>query len=213
MDKSLHYEIKTNVSKEDFSLESLRRGDRDEFSRLVEVYSGKLYRLSLKMLGNPQDAEDVLQEAFLKAFRGIKNFDGRSSLSTWLYRILTNEALMHLRRKKPEALSIEEPAEADSEEQEPLQIIDWCCMPEQELVSGEVRTQLDQLIQELPASLRVVFLLRDVDELSTQETAEVLELSETAVKTRLSRARMKLREDLTAYFGERMAGGMSYGTR
>lgn len=206
-------ETGTLLGQEEFSLEALRNGDRNEFSRLVEKYSGKLYRLGLKMLGNPQDAEDILQETYVKAIRGIKNFDGRSRVSTWLYRIAVNEALMHLRRKRPDIVSIEEPDETDSEDQEPLQIVDWCCMPERELMSGEVRRRLDQAIEKLPDSLRVVFVLRDVEELSTLQTAEVLGLSETAVKTRLSRARMRLREELSVYFNERMVAGSDYDAR
>jgi RNA polymerase sigma-70 factor (ECF subfamily) len=189
---------------EKISLEALRAGDRAEFARFVEAYSGVIYRLAIKMLGNPQDAEDVLQETFIKAFRHISGFDGRSKLSTWLYRIATNEALMLLRRRKHHFLSIDEPIESTEEEQEPLQIVDWCCLPEDELMSAEARKYLDQAIEELPTSLRVVFLLREIEGLSTQETAEVLNLSETAVKTRLSRARMRLREQLTTYYGEKM---------
>ena len=189
---------------ETFSLEALRAGDRVEFSRLVEAYSGKLYRLALKMLGNQQDAEDILQEAFLKAYRHLNTFDGRSSLSTWLYRIATNEALMKLRRKNPETVSIDEPVETMEGEQEPLQIVDWCCLPEEELLSEEVRAYIDKAVERLPESLRVVFILRDIDELSTHETAQALEITEEAVKTRLSRARMRLREELSTYFSERM---------
>ena len=189
---------------ETFSLEALRAGDRVEFSRLVEAYSGKLYRLALKMLGNQQDAEDILQEAFLKAYRHLNTFDGRSSLSTWLYRIATNEALMKLRRKNPETVSIDEPVETMEGEQEPLQIVDWCCLPEEELLSEEVRAYIDKAVERLPESLRVVFILRDIDELSTYETAQALEITEEAVKTRLSRARMRLREELSTYFSERM---------
>ena len=196
---------------EDFSLEALKSGDRAEFSRLVDAYSGRLYRLALKMLGSPQDAEDILQETFLKAFRSIKNFDGRSSISTWLYRIATNEALMVLRRKQPVTVSIDEPDESDDEEQqEPLQIVDWCCMPEEELLSGEARKELDAAVNRLPQTLKTVFLLRDIDDLSTAETAEVLGLTETAVKTRLLRARMWLREELSGYYRERLLG-KSYG--
>ena len=101
---------------EDFSLEALRAGDRAEFARLVEAYSGVIYRLAIKMLENPQDAEDVLQETFIKAYRSLPNFDGRSSVSTWLYRIATNEALMMIRRRKHVFVSIDEPQEhADGE--------------------------------------------------------------------------------------------------
>lgn len=185
-------------------MQALQAGDRAEFARLMEAYSALIYRLALKILGNQQDAEDVLQETFIKAFRYLDSFDGRASLSTWLYRIATNEALMLLRKKQPDSISVEEPDPDGSEEQEPLDIVDWCCIPETELMSAEGRAYLDQAIDNLPTSLRVVFLLRDVDGLSTRETAEVLNLSETAVKTRLSRARLNLREQLSAYFGERL---------
>lgn len=186
------------------SLEALRAGDRAEFARLVELYGDSLYRLAFRLLGNQQDAEDVLQETFIKVFRHIGSFDGRSSLSTWLYRIATNEALMALRRRKP-LVSVDEPVEDEEGLQAPLQIVDWCCVPERELMSSEALAHLDSAIAALPDSLRVVFILRDIQGLSTRETAEILDLSETAVKTRLSRARLRLREDLSAYFGERMA--------
>jgi RNA polymerase sigma-70 factor (ECF subfamily) len=193
---------------EEFSLAALQAGDRAEFSRLVDTYSGKIYRLALSMLNQPQDAEDILQETFIKAFRHLKGFDGRSKLSTWLYRIATNEALMVLRRQRAHdeagfrQTSIDEPLETLEGDQEPIQIVDWCCLPEEELVSVESRQYLEKAVENLPYSLRVVFLLRDIEGLSTQETADILNLSETAVKTRLSRARMNLREQLSAYFGE-----------
>ena len=192
------------VEAEGFSLEALQEGNPEEFSRLVNAYSSKIYRLGLKMLNQQQDAEDVLQETFLKAYRGLKSFDGRSKLSTWLFRIATNEALMILRRKKPDFISIDEPMETDEGEQEPVQIVDWCCLPENEFLSVESRARLDAAVLKLPESLRVVFLLRDINDLSTHETAEVLGLSDTAVKTRLSRARLRLREELSTYYGERM---------
>lgn len=189
---------------EDFSLEALRKGDRMEFARLVDAYSGVIYRLAMKMLEDPQDAEDVLQETFIKAYKALPAFDGRSSLSTWLYRIATNEALMMLRRRKKGFVSIDEPQDFEDQEQQSVQIVDWCCMPESELMSVEARAYMDRAVEALPPSLRAVFLLRDIEGLSTQETSEVLNLSEMAVKTRLSRARMRLRELLTEYFGERM---------
>ena len=195
----------TNIITEDgFSLTALQAGDKVEFSRLVDAYYQVIYRLAVKILGNPQDAEDILQETFIKAFRYLPDFNGRSRLSTWLYRIATNEALMLIRRRKPDAISIDEPRDGEEQEQEPLQIVDWCCMPEQEMLSSESREYLDQAIESLPTSLRVVFVLRDIEGLSTLETGEVLNLSETAVKTRLSRARLRLREELTRYYGDRM---------
>lgn len=192
------------VEAEGFSLEALQEGNPEEFSRLVDAYSSKIYRLALKMLNQQQDAEDVLQETFLKAYRGLKSFDGRSKLSTWLFRIATNEALMILRRKHPDFLSIDEPIETEEGEQEPIQIVDWCCLPENEFLSVESRVRLDAAVIKLPESLRVVFILRDINDLSTHETAEVLGLSDTAVKTRLSRARLRLREELSTYFTEKM---------
>ena len=198
---SVDYENK--VLAEGFSLEKLQAGDPEEFSHLVDAYSSKIYRLAIKMLNHQQDAEDVLQETFLKAYRGLKSFDGRSKLSTWLFRIATNEALMVLRRKHLNVISIDEPVETEEGEQEPVQIVDWCCLPENELLSDESRERLDKAVQRLPESLRVVFLLRDINDMSTHETGEILGLSDTAVKTRLSRARLRLREDLSSYFGDR----------
>jgi RNA polymerase sigma-70 factor (ECF subfamily) len=188
-------------TKEALDLDSLRDGDRAEFARLMEQYSPMIYRLGLKMLNNPQDAEDILQETFIKAYKHIHKFDGRSSVSTWLYRIATNEALMALRKKRPDTVSFDMPSMHDTEPQEPLQIVDWCCLPEQEYLTAEGRLRLDQAAERLPESLRIVFVLRDIEGLSTRETAEVLQISEMAVKTRLSRARLRLREDLSMYYG------------
>ena len=188
-------------------LEALREGDRAEFAQLVEQYSPMIYRLGLKMLNNPQDAEDILQETFIKAYKHIDKFDGRSSVSTWLYRIATNEALMSLRKKRPDTVSFDVPSIYESEPQEPLQIVDWCCMPEEEYLTAEGRMRLDQAAERLPESLLIVFVLRDIESLSTRETAEVLDISEMAVKTRLSRARLRLREDLSTYYGKLVEKG------
>jgi RNA polymerase sigma-70 factor (ECF subfamily) len=189
-----------------FDIEALRNGDRAEFARLVEIYSGQIYRLAMKMLQNPQDAEDVLQDSFIKAYKALPSFEGRSSISTWLYRIATNEALMFLRKKKLVQVSVDESIEDEQGAERPRQIVDWCCIPEDELMSTEGRAHLNRSIEELPETLRVVFLLRDIEGLSTRETAEVLDLSESAVKTRLSRARFQLRELLSGYYSERMPG-------
>jgi RNA polymerase sigma-70 factor (ECF subfamily) len=188
----------------DFDLAALQAGDRAEFARFVEAYSGQVYRLALKMLQNTQDAEDILQETFIKAYNALPNFEGRSSLSTWLYRIATNEALMFLRKKRPVQVSVDEPIENDEGDERPRQIIDWCCLPESELMSTEAQANLNRSVKQLPESLRAVFLLRDIEGLSTRETAEVLDISEAAVKTRLSRARFQLRELLSTYYSERM---------
>jgi RNA polymerase sigma-70 factor, ECF subfamily len=171
----------------------------------VDAYSGPLYRLALKMLGNAPDAEDALQNTFLKAFQHVDKFEGRSSLSTWLYRIASNEALMLLRKRHPETTFSDITSEdEDDQNYDPVQITDWCCLPEEELLSAEARTALDRAVQHLPETLRIVFVLRDIEDLSIQETSQVLGLSETAVKTRLLRARLRLREELSSYYGDRL---------
>ena len=195
MDKTMSNEI---------SLEALIAGDRAEFARLVDEYSSPIYRLGLRMLGNPQDAEDVLQNTFINALTHIHKFEGRSSISTWLYRIASNEALMMIRKKKPE-VNLENTEGGDEDEDlRPRQFVDWSALPEDELLSGEGKETLDESIQNLPEALRIVFLLRDVEGLSIRETAEALNLTETNVKTRLLRARMALREELSTYYGERL---------
>ena len=195
MDKTTSNEI---------SLEALIAGDRAEFARLVDEYSSPIYRLGLRMLGNPQDAEDVLQNTFINVLTHIQNFEGRSSLSTWLYRIASNEALMLIRKKKPEVNLDDVEGGDEDEDLKPAQFVDWSGLPEDELLSGEGKKFLDGTINDLPETLRIVFLLRDIEGLSIKETAEALNLTETNVKTRLLRARMALREGLSTYYGERL---------
>jgi RNA polymerase sigma-70 factor, ECF subfamily len=196
-------------TKIEISLEALRAGNKEEFSRLVDLYSTPIYRLALKMTGIPTDAEDVLQNTFLKAFQHLKDFEGRSSLSTWLYRIAANEALMMLRKRRPE-VSLGETGTDESENHDysPTQFTDWCCLPEEEFLSSESRAVLDQAIQQLPEIQRIVFVLRDIEGLSIQETSEALSLSQAAVKTRLLRARLHLREELSRYYGKRLKKGV-----
>ena len=186
------------------SIEGLRQGDQAEISKMVSVHSPAIFRLALKMLGNEQDAEDVLQETFFKALRSMQNFEERSSLSTWLYRITINEALMVLRKKKPRLVEIDDDLKDDEGVQAPVELVDFCCLPESELVDGESKEFLNQAVSRLTPALRSVFLLRDVEGLSVKEAAETLSVSESVVKTRLLRARLKLREELSQYYKERM---------
>ena len=186
------------------SVAALKQGDRHEFARLVDEYSSVIFRLALKMLGNEQDAEDVLQETFLKAFRSIGDFEERSSISTWLYRIAMNESLMTLRKQKVRFVPVEEPEADDESIEPPVEIVDWCCLPENEMIDGEARAFLDKAVQRISPTLRAVFLLRDIEGLSVRATAESLGITEASVKTRLLRARLKLREELSVYFNERM---------
>jgi RNA polymerase sigma-70 factor (ECF subfamily) len=192
------------TSQSEISIEALRAGDRAEFARLVDTYSAQIYRLGLRMLGNEQDAEDVLQNTFLSAFTHLSNFEGRSSILTWLYRIAVNEALMSIRRGKPEVnIDDIEPGD-ETDDLSPTQFVDWGALPEDVLLSTEGKHALDHAIQNLSENLRMVFLLRDIQELSIKETAETLGLTEANVKIRLLRARLSLREQLSVYYGERM---------
>jgi RNA polymerase sigma-70 factor, ECF subfamily len=190
----------------EISLEKLTAGDRAEFARLVDTYSSSIYRLGLKMLGNPQDAEDVLQNTFMNALLHLSSFQGRSSIATWLYRIAANEALMLIRKRRPE-VSLEQESQQDEaeslEDVKPRVFADWSGLPEDELLSSEGKKLLDTAIQNMPETLRIVFVLRDIEGLSIKETADALNLTETNVKTRLVRARMFLRERLSTYYGER----------
>ena len=188
-----------------FSIEALRAGDRAEFARLVDAFSAPIYRLGLKILGNPQDAEDVLQNTFINALTHFAGFEGRSSISTWLYRIASNEALMLLRRKKTTVNFDDFEAGADEDTPQPEVFVDWSDLPEDQLLSGESSTALNDAVKRLPEPLRLVFVLRDVEGISIRDTAEILNLTETNVKTRLLRARMALRESLSAYYAERIA--------
>lgn len=194
-----------NNELEPLNLKKLQSGDPEELTKMVQQYSDPIYRVSLRMLNNQAEAEDVLQETFIKALRSLENFEGRSNLSTWLYRIAVNESLMVIRKRKPEVSVVyDETGDEESEGISVSQIVDWCCLPESEFLTNETRSVLNDAIQKLPENLRTVFILRDIEGLSINETAQALELTETNVKTRLLRARMKLREELSVYFGERL---------
>lgn len=191
---------KTNT----ISTNALKAGDREAFAQLVNETSGHIYHLALQILGNTQDAEDALQETYIKAFRSLPEFEGRSSLTTWLYRIAVNEALMVIRKRKPDTIPVEEPDPDDETEGSGMEIVDWCCLPEGELLSSEARHFMDQAVSHLTTALRVVFIMRDLEGLSIQETAEALGITESTVKTRLLRARLALRQELSTYFGDRL---------
>lgn len=194
------------IEDKDFSsafIDRLSAGDQAAFAELVEKTSAKVYGLALRMLNNEQDAEDVLQDTYIKAYRALPEFERRSSITTWLYRIAANEALMVIRKRKPIGQSVE--IDDDEEDVESLpEIVDWRGLPENELLSAETRKVLQDEIDRLSEPLRMVFILRDVEGFSGKETAEILGIKENAVKTRLVRARLKLRDALSGYFRERM---------
>jgi len=179
--------------------ELVRRSKEDDeraFGELVSRYESKVYSLALRMVRNPEDAEDVLQDTFLRAYRGIKSFQGASTFSTWIYRITANSALMRLRKKQLPTVSIE-----DQEEREtPVNIADWTPGPVEQLMTQELQSEMDEAIEALPPEFRQVFILRDIEERSNAEVAEILDLSVAAVKSRLHRARLKVRNRLAGYF-------------
>lgn len=174
---------------------------------MVERYSGTVYNLALRLMHNdPMEAEDVLQETFISAYRALNRFEGRSLLSTWLYRIAYNAALMRLRKRELPTVSIDEPLENEEGDPIPRQLVDWSTVPDQVVLNGELRKMLDRAVAALPETLRSVFVLRDIEGLSTAETAAILDLTETNVKVRLHRARLALREQLSEYFNPARAG-------
>ena len=186
------------------SIDALRAGDRDAFAQFVDATSTHVYRVAVKILGNEQDSEDVLQETYLKAFRSLRDFEGRSSLTTWIYRIAVNEALMLIRRRKVQMVSLEDGDDDQDPVGKGMAITDWCCLPESDLLSAEAQAFMDQAIQKLSMNLRVVFIMRDMEGLSIQETAEALGISEGVIKARLLRARLRLRQELSIYYGGKL---------
>jgi RNA polymerase sigma-70 factor (ECF subfamily) len=175
-----------------------KEDDERAFGELISRYESKVYSLALKMVRNPEDAEDVLQDTFLRAYRGIKSFQGASTFSTWIYRITANSALMRLRKKQLPTVSIEDADERET----PVNIADWTPGPVEQLLNRELQQVMDEAIEALPPEFRQVFVLRDIEEMSNAEVADVLDLSVAAVKSRLHRARLKVRNRIAGYFSE-----------
>ncbi|HXE90610.1 MAG TPA: sigma-70 family RNA polymerase sigma factor [Terriglobales bacterium] len=181
-------------------VQAAQAGDVGAFEQLVKRYDRNIFRLAQHITQNREDAEDVLQEAFLKAYTHLGDFQGNSKFYTWLVRIAVNESLMKLRRRRSDkTVSLDESVETE-ESSMPREVADWAPNPEQLYRQEELADILSRTIQGLPASFRTVFVLRDVEGLSTDETAEALGLSIPAVKSRLLRARLQLRDRLSRYF-------------
>jgi RNA polymerase sigma-70 factor (ECF subfamily) len=176
-----------------------KAGDISAFETLVGRYERKIFRLTQNITQNREDAEDAMQEAFLKAFQHLGEFQGNSRFYTWLVRIAVNQALMKLRKRRPNVVSLDEELDT-GENMMPREVEDWGPSPEQRYEQTELSGILSSVIGELDPQFRVVFQLRDIEELSTEETAEALGLSVPAVKSRLLRARLKLRQKLNQHF-------------
>ena len=191
------------ISDESVLVDAARNGDIGAFEQLVRRYDRNVFRIAQHITQNREDAEDVVQDAFLKAFQNLGQFQGQSKFYTWLVRIAVNEALMRLRRRRPERMvSLDEDVKTE-EDSMPREVADWSPNPEQLYSQAELKDILSKTIQGLPPGFRTVFVLRDVEGLSTEETAEALNLSIPAVKSRLLRARLQLRERLNKFFKRR----------
>ncbi len=177
-------------------VQAAKDGDVAAFEKLVRRYNRKVFRVARYITQNQQDAEDAVQDAFLKALRGLGQFQGKSRFSTWLFRITVNESLMKLRQRRGiQAVSVDQDDRRDPAAI-PLEIVDWRPNPEQLYSQSELKEILAKALQGLSPKCRTVFLLRDVEGFSTDETAEVLNLNVPTIKTRLLRARLKLRDRL-----------------
>ncbi len=180
-----------------------KAGDEDAFAELVERHQSRVYHHALRLMGSAEDAEEVLQDTFLQVFRNLDRFEERSRFSTWIYRIATNEALMRLRkaRRKREVFLEDTPGG----EQFGEEIRDFARNALDHVQDAQIREALTRTLAELPEEYRVVFTMRDIDGLTNAEVAEVLDISVPAVKSRLHRSRLFLRDRLSKVFREKTA--------
>ena len=192
--------VTDTTSDEMVLVQAAKAGDVGAFEQLVKRYDRNIFRIAQHITQNREDAEDVTQDAFLKAYQNLSGFQEQSKFYTWLVRIAVNEALMKLRRRRTaKTVSLDEDVQTE-DDSVPRDVADWAPNPEQLFDQGELKDILQRTIQGLPASFRTVFVLRDVEGLSTEETADALDLSVPAVKSRLLRARLQLRDRLSKYF-------------
>ena len=199
---SAQFAVSTGTSDDLELVHASKNGDVAAFEELVKRYDRKLLRISQHVTHNREDSQDAVQEAFLKAFQNLGQFREDSQFSTWLIRITVNQSLMKLRRQRAtREVSLDEDFQAEGDVL-PMEVTDWAPNPEQLYRASELREILAKALGELRLISRAVFVLRDIEGLSTDETAEVLGLSQTAVKARLWRARMQLRESLTRFFAK-----------
>jgi len=183
-------------------VQASKDGDVAAFEQLVKRYDRRLFRVAQSVTHNREDSQDAVQEAFLKAYQHLGDFRGDSQFSTWLIRITLNQSLMKLRKlRRTREVALDEDFGTD-EDVLPREVIDWAPNPEQLYSVSELRNILIKTIEELRPILRAVFVMQDLEGLSTVQTAEVLNLSQSAVKSRLWRARLQLRERLNKYFGK-----------
>jgi RNA polymerase sigma-70 factor (ECF subfamily) len=184
-------------------IERLRARDTAALETLMQQHAGRVYRVAFGITRNPSDADEVVQDVFLALFNKIDSFEGRAALGSWLYRVATNTALIKCRGKRAQLeVKLEDHLptflpDGHRAGERSFLLADWSQNPEDRLLSAETRTILERALQALPEHYRAVLILRDVEELSNEEVAEVTGESVATVKSRLHRARMALREILT----------------
>lgn len=174
-------------------------GETRAFDELVARYADKVHRLTFKILRHEQDAEDAMQDAFLSAYRNLPRFKRKSTFSTWLYRVASNAALMRLRKRRAGMVSIDQPSR-EEDGHSTLQLADWSRTPVEDLMNEELGRALSDSIHALPEELQEVFVLRELQGMSNLQTADELKLTVPAVKSRLHRARVELRQRLEHFF-------------
>lgn len=193
------FEVKAVAADDQDLVHASKNGDVAAFEQLVKRYDRKLLRIAQSVTHNREDSQDAVQEAFCKAFQNLGQFREDSKFSTWLIRITLNQSLMKLRKQRTiKEMSLDD--DVQSEDKLPTEVTDWSPNPEQLYSASELREILSRALKELQPALRAAFVLRDIEGLSTDQTAEVLNVSQSAVKARLLRARLRLRERLTTYF-------------
>jgi RNA polymerase sigma-70 factor (ECF subfamily) len=192
------------VANDDLDLvHATKNGEVAAFEQLVKRYDRKLLRIAQSITHNREDSQDAVQEAFLKAYQNLSAFREDAKFSTWLFRITVNQSLMKLRKQRAtREASLDEDFQAE-DDMLPIEVTDWAPNPEQLYWASELRSILIKCLEELSPILRTVFVLRDIEGLTIDQTVEVLSVSETAVKARLWRARLQLRESLNTYFSNR----------
>ena len=204
---ALDVETDANPVGDEALIARARQGDFEAFEQLISRYEDKVYRLAFRFVHNESEAKEIVQDTLLTVWRKLDGFKGDSQFGSWLYRVTANAALMRLRsqRRHPE-VSTEDlpPGFLDTRQPAYGQIAtpgeNWSRRPDEQLQSAELRREIQEAVDALPEIYRTVFLVRDVDGLSTEETAEALGLSVPTVKTRLHRARMALREAIASHF-------------
>lgn len=194
--------------KETELIERARNRDHAAFEELVRRNQDRIYNLGLKLLGNKEDAADLLQETFINAYYALPRFEGKSAFSTWLYRIATNNAFMKMRKKKIPLVRFKSEDTQDGKKHF-TEIADWSGDPKAHLQNEELKVLIEKSLNSLPGKYRTIFLLHDIEGFSTEEISRMLELSMPAVKSRIHRSRMYLRDKLSHYFRNRIASGVS----